>query len=218
MFSRYTWMELAKTGRSTVLQFIRQALQRLGWPVSSLSDEEIAGEMLQRWYAPAGVPDSGRTLAGLAISQGIYAYLADSGNLDALCWSMDTPSADCDCIDESVDELLILHGAKDCDHDEPLQERRAAPRVPVREAIELVVPNTNTILPGWLVDVSSEGISFLVDTAEVPTVGTPLFSTVHRRDGASAQLGFGVVVRSELLTECLSLVCAHLEQKHDCLL
>ena len=197
------------------MTWMRQALYKLGWPVDSLTDGEIACEILRRWFSPDTKGEPLNRVVSLAAVQGIYAYLADTGNLDALCWSEDDDITGDDYLD---DELALLHGDSGLDwnsDDITLEERRAAVRRPVREAIEFMVSGSPAVFGGWLIDASDSGIAFLVDTRNVPLVGKPITPTVFKRYGGTQELGFAVVVRSELITECLSLVCAQLEHSFD---
>ena len=66
---------------------LRQALHRLGWPVESLSNEQIARELNHRWCGGnASVPDQEHGVSSVT-ANGIFASMAREGNLDALCWS-----------------------------------------------------------------------------------------------------------------------------------
>ena len=188
---------------------LREKLQRLGWPIDSLTDEEISRELQRRWFDNQNLPpDEGET--GVAVAMGVFQAMACDGNLDALCWSEGGLDSEID-IGEDIEPLIHHSG----DGDPPEVERRGAPRQSAADFVDCVVDPSGDRFTGWLVDVSAEGIAFIADTHVSPRVGTGIEPTVRSRTGVCADLGHARIVRTELLAEGLSLVCAQLETKWE---
>ena len=198
------------------MERLRQALHRLGWPVESLSNEQIARELNHRWFGGnADVPDQERAVSN-ATANGIFASMAREGNLDALCW----PEGDDSALPECV-AMPGLHGIEEgpeWDHaaaETFHPDRRRAHREPASDVIDFVVPSSSDGSSGWLVDVSTGGIAFVTETRDAPTVGTRIVPAIRKRDGETTQLGSSTVVRTELLTDSRSLVCAQFEESWE---
>lgn len=197
------------------MEELRAMLQRLSWPVGALSDEEIAGHLADKWYAHTGLrQDQGRP-GGLAPAIGIFAAMANEGNLDALCWSADdeAPRAG---LDGGEFDWLAIHRKQGRSSREPVEpDRRGSPRGPARDLIDFVDTDSLETSSGFLVDVSATGLAFIAETTEVPAVGSRIAPTIHRRAGGITELGFATVVRTELLSDFLSLVCARLDENWE---
>ncbi len=195
------------------MERLRATLQRLGWPTESLSDDEIARELYRRWFACCrDYPEPQHTIS-LAAANGILARMANDGNLDALCWSTEEGAAPAD--DLTVGEVFPFErkGGRDrSGGGPPHPDRRKSPRTPASDFIDFVLPPSSDGSSGWLVDVSAEGIAFIAETKDTPAVGARIIPTIRKRGGRTAELGSATIVRTELLTEFLSLVCAQLEE------
>jgi hypothetical protein len=198
------------------MERLRQALQHLGWPVESLSNQQIARELNHRWFGSnADGPDLEHA-ASNATANGIFASMAREGNLDALCWSEgdgwvgpeDVAIAEVDVTEEGPERD---RAAAEASH----PDRRRAPRKPANDFIDFVVPSSSDGSSGWLVDVSMGGIAFVTETKDAPAVGTRIISTIRQRNGETTALGSSTVVRTELLTDSLSLVCAQFEESWE---
>ncbi len=196
------------------MDWLRQNLRRLGWPVDSLSNEEIGREIYRRWSTSYGMQPEPEQRISLAAANGIFVDMADEGNLDGLCWSEeDDPTIPDDLIpDESG--LYDRKASPDTDTvpDGTRSERRRSPRAPASDFIDFVIPASSDGASGWLIDSSTDGVAFITETKDVPKVGSWIIPTIRRRDGQSAELGGATVVRTELLSDILSLVCAQLEE------
>ncbi len=191
------------------MEWLRRALHRLGWPVDCLSDDDVARELAHRWFATGNQDGSEENVRGAAAANGIFVSMARDGNLDALCWSREDDAAFLDeftldqacTVDVKVDEDPTSEAC-------PWEDRRSQPRGPADDLIEFGVPAQDNSASGWLVDASANGIAFMAETDDVPTVGMRIVSTIRKRGGETAPFGCATVVRTELLTDRLSLVCA----------
>lgn len=194
------------------MDWVRTVLERLGWPIASLSDGEIAHELHTRWFDQRGERLELEPTMSLAAANGIIVTMADQGNLDALCWSDqdDAPAAN-DLPTGDVPSLAHRNGGQ-CPRGElPHPDRRKSSRDRRSDLIRFTAPASSRNTDGWLVDVSAKGLAFIVETKDAPSVGTQIQSTLHQRDREMTDLGFATVVRTELLSDSLSLVCAQLE-------
>jgi hypothetical protein len=198
------------------MEWLRQALHRLGWPADSLSDDDIARELCRRWFAGSGsYPQSGDR-CGVAASSGIFVSMAREGNLDALCWSEEDDAMLLDDYTMGEVSALSKRGCQDHPQDEcPQPDRRSSPRVPADDLVEFGQSSPSDSASGWLVDASSKGMAFMAETTDVPALGTRILSTICKRDGVTTQFGPATVVRTELLNATLSLVCVQLEGSRD---
>ena len=195
---------------------LREVLQRLGWPVESLSDEEIVDELTCRWFACRGDRPQLEHPTSLATAKGILLSMANEGNLDALCWAAkDDPPFPDDLAADEVDAFVKTAGRKRLAGERPGPERRRSRRRRASDVIEFVDPLSAEPSSGFLVDVCPEGIAFIVEAKDVPALGTRIRSTIHKRGGGVTELGLATVVRTELVTGFLSLVCAQLEEPWD---
>ncbi len=191
------------------MEWLRGSLRRLGWPIEDLSDEQLARLLYQRWVACGDEElESGREIS-VAAAHGIFDSMAKEGNLDALCWQ------EGDVLEEIEDASWAEGGpihARDTydtqpeDRDQP--ERRESTRTDAADVIRFGEATAPEDSCGWLVDVSTDGIAFIAETHDVPVIGTKIFSTVEGREGETTELGDATVVRTELLSEFLTLVCA----------
>jgi hypothetical protein len=195
------------------MERLRQVLHRLGWPVESLSNEQIARELNHRWFGSnTDVPDLEHAVSS-ATANGIFASMAREGNLDALCWS----EGDRSVLPEDVAIPEVDGIGEGPERDRAAAEtfhpdRRRAHREPASDFIDFVVPSSSDGSSGWLVDVSTGGVAFVTETKDAPAVGTRIIPTIRRRDGETTELGSSTVVRTELLTDSRSLVCTQFEE------
>ncbi len=198
------------------MESLRQALGKLGWPVSILSDEDIARELYRRWFAHQGIEAAPAERPNLATANGVFVAMARNGNLDDLCWSREDDEAFLDAI--PLDDVDPLNGRTVCGDADPSPrqpERRASRRSPESSLIGFITPSSPDRSCGWLVDVSSTGIAFMAETKDVPALGTRITSTVHGQNGEVRTLESATVVRTELLNEMLSLVCAEIDPDYE---
>jgi hypothetical protein len=189
---------------------LRDTLQRLGWPVDTLTDEDIGRELQRRWFESRQVEPDEEAAASVAVAQGVFHAMAADGNLDALCWSDEAAETDAVLCAE-VDDLLPRPCDADAAEDTSRPERRSSPRQPASDFVDFRVDDSACRETGWLVDISANGIAFIADTLSAPRVGSAIEPTVRTREGDRSLLGPAQVVRTELLAEGLSLVCARLE-------
>lgn len=191
---------------------LRRVLQRLGWPVESLSDEEIVGHLTDKWYAGPGRRREGARPVGLAAAIGILASMANDGNLDALCWPAENAARAPD--DLGAGELGALGAPRQRrgpSGEAPRLDRRRSRRASARDVLDFVNLDSSETSTGFLVDVSAAGVAFIAENKDVPPVGSRIAPTIHRQTGESTELGWATVVRTELLSDFLSLVCAELK-------
>ncbi|MCB9851278.1 MAG: hypothetical protein H6817_11315 [Phycisphaerales bacterium] len=192
---------------------IREALNTLGWP-TQMSDSQIAEELLRRWFANS--PDAPLKLADPAVvARGVYATIVRESGLDALCWSRSEAMADRRITTSSVIDRVVesqqtkhLRG----DRDFANANRRKADRTPRSDLVDVVLDYGESRTQGWLVDVSSFGVAFLMDAVNVPMIGQVVEPAIVGRSGQSQPLGTGVIVRTEMLSTDLGLVCVELEE------
>lgn len=169
------------------MERLRQALHRLGWPVESLSNEQIARELHRRWFGcNADVPDQEHAVSN-ATANGIFASMAREGNLDALCW----PEGDDSALPDYV-AIPELHGIEEGpEWDRAAAEtfhpdRRRAHREPASDVIDSVVPSSSDGSSGWPVGVSTGGIAFVTETRGAPA-GRIDDNRKHGRETVSSQ-------------------------------
>ena len=195
------------------MDWLRRALKRLGWPVDSLSDEAIAHQLYRRWFTACDGHAEADIVPSVAAAGGIFVTMAGDGNLDALCWcnDRDLDMEDCSYSEELVpfDRSPARGDGAVCPHH---PERRQAAREPARDFVDFTVISNNTHAGGWLVDVSSASIAFIAETGDVPAIGSSIMPTIRRRGGGTRALSPATIVRTELLTGSLILVCARLEE------
>ena len=143
--------------------------------------------------------------------------MADEGNLDALCWSADEGDVDSDgvALEDSHPFERPSPGDDEEAFDESDEDRRRSPRVPTSDFVDFVRGASDDRSSGWLIDASAEGLAFITETKDVPTVGTSILPTIRQRGGGATDLGDATVVRTELLNDTLSLVCAQLMHAWD---
>lgn len=195
---------------------VREVLQRLGWPVESLSDEEIVDELTCRWFARRGDRPQLDHPTSLATANGILLSMANEGNLDALCWAAeDDPPFPVDPAADELDALVNKAGRERPPAERRGPERRRSHRRRASDVINFADPLSAEPSSGFLVDVCPEGIAFIAETKDVPALETRIRFTIHKRDGGVTELGLATVVRTEPVTGFLSLVCAQLEEPWD---
>ncbi len=195
------------------MEWFRRALYRLGWPIDSLSDEDIVRELSSRWFASNAYYPQSEDGCSIAAASGMFVGMAREGNLDALCWSEEDDATLLDDFTVGEASALGKRGFRECLQDDcPKPDRRSSPRVPVDDLVEFVPPSPSDSASGWLVDVSAKGIAFMAETGDVPAVGTSILSTIRRRDGETEEFGPATVVRTELVNETLSLVCVQITE------
>ncbi len=196
-----------------MMTMLRGALERLGWPVDELDDDQIMRELAQRWFvAGGGEVMLERPDRGLA-ARAIYSTLAEEGNLDALCWSTSRPALDAPTLTAFVDAIISNQQSKHerADAAYVAANRRRSARVPRSELVDVVMDYGEKRSVGWLVDVSSEGAAYIMETESVPSIGEYVETTIHDRHGRHCALGTGRIVRTEMLSNELGLVCVELE-------
>ncbi len=195
------------------MQSLRNALQRLGWPIDLLSDEEIARELYDRWFICCGDPPEPVHTVSCAAARGIFAAMGSEGNLDALCWS---EADDIGTLsDQALEAVRPIEERAPGDVERPEPDRRRSEREPVNDLVNFVAPSSKTSASGWLIDISAEGIAFIAETQHVPALGSQIIPAIQTRSGDNTELSSATVVRTELLTDALSLVCAQLVEAQD---
>ena len=191
----------------------RHLLRRLGWPTERLSGEEIASELRRRWLeaCPGQTPDE----PGPAAPEDVVSEMAKTGNLDALCWPVENGAGETEelAIDRDNSGERRCCGSIPYGTTEP--DRRRSSRRHMRDRIDFTIPSLAKSASGWLVDASENGLAFIVMTPNTPPIGTHIHSSIRRRNGKTPEPGVATVVRTELLNECLTLVCAQLGELGD---
>jgi hypothetical protein len=193
---------------------LRETLQRLGWPVDSLSDDDIGRELQRRWFESNGAGAGEIVVTSIAAARGVFHTMAADGNLDALCWSADGEDTEM-TLDTDQDILAAWMHPRRTHRPPHLPDRRSSPRQPASDFVEFVCADWDIRATGWLVDVSAEGIAFIADARSAPAIGLSITPTVRRRSGSTTALGAAIVVRREFLDDGLILVCAKLETSWD---
>jgi len=191
---------------------LRQILENLGWP-SHLTDRQIVDELLGRWYASGAKAPLPLTDLEV-IARGVYASLAREGNLDALCWSRSAAAPH--GTRPTLPEDAVFHAQQTkherSDLDFRRADRRRSQRAARSELVQINMDYGQSTAQAWLIDVSTDGAAFLMDAINVPVIGQHIEPIVHHRRGVPECLGSGVVVRTEMLSDHLSLVCVELDQ------
>lgn len=193
------------------MAWCRLALKRLGWPIDSLSDEGIVRELYARWFAQTSERIDPMPALSSAAANGIVATMANEGNLDALCWcesNLDSSSDPIEPIAAPFYERRVDNEATS--RNEPKLDRRKANRTPRSDLIRFTFQETGREAGGWLVEASADGLAFITEAKDVPGIGTWIDPTLCGRDSEAVSLGTATVVRTELLTDFLGLVCAKL--------
>ena len=198
------------------MEWLRRALHRLGWPVDSMPDDAIASELCRRWVAESADHCLPQCTGNVAAATGVFASMARSGNLDALCWSEED---DVEFLDEftanKVNPLKESRTREQPEEEGYCEDRRRSRRIPASDLVSLAESPRTESSGGWLVDVSSEGIAFMAETRDVPVVGTRITPKIHGRRGETIEVGPATVVHTELLNESLSLVGARLDRSWE---
>ncbi len=198
------------------MAWCRLALERLGWPIDSLSDEEIVQELYARWFAQTSERIDPMPALSFAAANGIVATMANEGNLDALCWGDTDFSSASDPIKASSAPCFGRSLCSEGDtQTEPHPERRRALRTPRSDLIRFTSQETDNEAGGWLVEASAHGLAFITEGKDVPGIGTRIDSTLCGRENEAIALGPATVVRTELLTDSLGMVCAKLGESWD---
>jgi hypothetical protein len=203
------------------MESVLDLLERLGWPVDDMSDAEIRHELCRRWFTDhANIGADPEDLSDAALL-GIVSAFSRQGNLDALCWQES---------DEFADTNIDL--PDEADHYEPADaeeppatERRRYPRQRARDLVKWVpcdIPaeaaeTTAAAGPpteestGWLICRGAGGIAFIAETADAPSNGERIEATIHSRHGGVLDIGTATIIRQEVLSDELRLVCAELD-------
>jgi hypothetical protein len=186
---------------------LRDVLNRLGWPIEHLTDDEVLLHVHRRWFGLRPDHDPSETRYTLASAMGIVSTFAREGNLDALCWSDDAPPGE---------TPSLLNDSFDCfDPSRPARrvprERRRSPR---RRAKDFVIwsraDDDEAELTGWLVCQAEMGLAFIAPMGEAPVPGCAIAVRIHKRNGDTMSFGRAQVVRQEYLSEKFVLVCVEL--------
>jgi hypothetical protein len=191
---------------------VANTLRKLSWPVDQMTDEQIANELYRRWFdsQPEGAEELDGTISVAAI-KGMFVSMAQEGNLDALCWSVEDhiPEGRLDLELEDEQHLFCREQSED---EIPEHDRRRSKREPAKDFVRWhFAHDQDDGATGWLVDRSAEGIAFIAQVDEVPAEHSEIIPTICSRTEGVLDLGVALVVRIEPLSEELSLVCAQLE-------
>jgi hypothetical protein len=192
------------------METTRKILERLGWPISEMSDRQITRELYRRWFGSKPEDMSEQAPLSVASANGIVVSMASEGNLDALCWS----EADGVPVEELIpaedEAIYVRRGSGDWPH----SDRRRSKREPARELICWSYGGEGPAgCTGWLVDRSAEGMAFIAPARQAPQPGDEIFPSIHSRDHGVVEAGLARVVRTEPLNEELTLVCARLQDR-----
>ena len=193
------------------MQQLRTSLARLGWPIDSLSDQEVGRELYHRWFEACPNQQERERTVGIAALKGIFASFAAEGNLDALGWSTDEPPGlPEDVVALEPDPFELPTSGEPASRDPEAPERRSAPRHARSELIEWKSIAEGSGSSGWVLDQSADGLAFVVDAQQAPPLGAEVSLTVHARTGEQ-EVQSARVVRTELLRHALGLVCVRFE-------
>ena len=199
------------------MRVLRKILSRLGWPVDALSDEDIAFELYRRWFADIVDTDKSAYVPSGATAYGIYESVATSGNLDALCWAENTNREfSNEATDEELEAFSVIPRRQGPQEKVTCIERRKSPRKEAGEYIDLVELISTRRFSGWLIETSADGTAFVAQTEDVPALGARLAAIVKKQDGGTLESALVTVVRTECLSDSLSLVCAHCSADWSC--
>ena len=194
------------------MERLRQALQRLDWPVDRLSDQQITDELCRRWLeadassAPFGIE------SGAHAAQGIFARMAREGNLDALCWEeKNAGEGTAPRVPQSGGGgAQAPSGAVPTFRCSATRGERKPPGT--HGALDWQTVDSGLNASGWLVQCADVGLAFVAQTLRVPPLGAIILPTIRARSGKRCPLGNATIVYTESLNEELSLVCAELGQ------
>jgi hypothetical protein len=183
-------------------------LKRLGWPVEEMSDRQITQELYRRWFAVSPGDTKEESPLSVASAGGIIASMCSEGNLDALCWSPEDRIPEQDVVPDE-DEALYLQGVSESDYH---PDRRRSRREPARDLVRWCLSGGEVSVgcTGWLINRSVEGMAFVAPTSEAPQAGEEIVPEIHSRTNGVLEVGPATVVRTEMLNEELTLVCARL--------
>lgn len=186
---------------------IREALQRLGWPVDEMSDRQVTRELYRRWFAARSEDMDEAGPLSIASAKGILASMASEGNLDALCWS-ETDSIPVE--DVLPEEEKQLYASPDSG-EYAQADRRRSRREAARDLVRWCLSGEDSVgCTGWLINRSAEGMAFIAPAAEAPGVGEEIVPSIHSRTHGVVKAGPATVVRIEPLNAELTLVCVRL--------
>jgi hypothetical protein len=197
------------------MEALRKTLRDLGWP-EGLTDAQIAEELLRRWFdAPISAPLVESDPA--VIARGVYAALVRDGQLDALCWLPGSARSVARGITAIVDSVVHAQQAKhECaDDDYAVMNRRKSSRIARSDLVDLSLDYGERRAVGWLVDVSDGGAALLMEAVNLPVQGQQVEPTIHVRGGGQDRLGAGIVVRTEMLSTDVGLVCVELDEPRE---
>jgi len=202
----------------TVMMAIREALGSLGWP-AELTDSQIAEELLRRWFnespaAPLKLSDPA------VVARGVYTTLARECGLDTLCWSKSEAIDNRRRSSTPVDQVMERQQTKHlrADRDFSNANRRKSDRTPRSDLVDVILDYGENRTQGWLIDMSSTGAAFLMDKDNLPMIGQVVEPAILSRQGNSQMLGSGIIVRTEMVSTDLGLVCVELEEPCESLL
>ena len=199
------------------MRVLRKILSRVSWPVDALSDEDIAFELYRRWFTNIADTDESEYIPSGATAYGIYESVATSGNLDALCWAENTNREfSNEATDEELEAFSVIPRRQGPHEEVTFLERRKSPRKEAGEYIDLVELVSTRRFSGWLIETSADGTAFVAQTRDVPSLGTRLAAIVKKQKGGSLESALVTVVRTECLSDSLSLVCAHCSADWGC--
>jgi hypothetical protein len=191
----------------------RSVLGRLGWPIDSLSDDEIIQRLYARWFDQSNERPDPLPAPSFVAAQGIVATLASEGNLDALCWC----DGDLACASDPGNVVEASpFGRSQADvraartNGPRGEERRRSRRTHRSDVIRFRIPGSAAEGGGWLLDSSGHGLAFITELQSAPRIGTIIQPALMGRQHGVQEFGEAVVVRTELLSNSLGLVCAQL--------
>ncbi len=180
------------------MEWLRGSLERLGWPVETLSDEKLTDELYRRWVACGDERIEPEREISVAAAHGIFDDMAKEGNLDALCWQ------EVDVSDFGDDAAWVEPGpihARDQQDSGRVEidyiERRESTRTKAADIIRFGDSTSPNGASGWLVDVSVDGIAFIAETDDVPAIGAQISSTNQRRRRDSTEVGGATEIRTK---------------------
>ena len=191
---------------------LRRALQKLDWPVARFSDQQIIDELCRRWLEADATPAPACLEPDAHAAWGIFARMARAGNLDALCWEWQdgVEGARCGAPETRGDKSQIEAGVTSSLRCSVRQGKRQPPGR--HDALEWQTAEAGHYASGWLVQCADADLAFVAQTAQVPPLGAEILPTIRARGGWRCSLGTATIVRTEMLNEELSLVCAELKE------
>ena len=195
------------------MEGLRKSLEKLGWPIGEMSDKQITRELYRRWFACQTDDMDEEAPLSVASARGIFTSMAAEGNLDALCWSDDNEVPAEEVVEEEEQSLFTR---PEQPRDESQPERRRGARESARELVYWSDVSSPWLeATGWLIDRSTHGIAFIVQTQHAPQIGEEIIPSVHTREQGVIKAGQATVVRTDQLNPGLVLICAELAEPQD---